>query len=123
MQNHPAYGTTTVEPIAIAKQFDLRAVKQTEYLLRVSITKDGVSEEEISVGRANGSIELNFEKHEIRRRSTGEVLAKFAEITLPVDVWTILPKTTDRPSEPSEADFYNQVEPRTGLTYREMGFN
>jgi len=74
-----------------AKQFDLWAFKRTDYILKVSITKDGITEEEIRIGLADGTINIDVEKREIRRRRNGELLAKYHDVELPVEAWSIKP--------------------------------
>jgi hypothetical protein len=73
----------------MSSSFDLRAVKQTEHVLRISPI-GCVTDAEIRLGVADGTFVVDMEKYEIRRRHDGKILAKFADIALPEAVWSVL---------------------------------
>ena len=73
------------------ERFNIRAVKLIECLLQTSIVKEGVTEAEIRVGIADGTIFVDMGQGEIRRGK--DVLAKFGEIPLPAPDWKILDTT------------------------------
>jgi hypothetical protein len=68
-------------------RFDLRAVKQTEYILKVSVTKAGTTEADVQLGIGDGSLTVDFDTREIRRGA--EVWAKFGEVELPSQQWKV----------------------------------